>query len=105
MFTIRAVLRIVSMIMLSVSTTCIFAQDVGNQDKNFAVSVDVQLVQLPVSVLDKDGHPINGLRKEDFEIFEDGVQQEISWFAPKISLLVSVSSLTTAGACTTSESG
>ena len=81
MFMIRVVLRIVSMIMLSVFTTCIFAQDVGNQDKNYAVSVDVQLVQLPVSVLDKDGHPLNGLRKEDFEILEDGVQQEISLFS------------------------
>ena len=39
--------------MLSVSTTCILAQDTGHQDKNYAVSVDVQLVQLPVSVLDK----------------------------------------------------
>jgi Ca-activated chloride channel homolog len=67
-------------IMLSVSTTCIFAQDAGHQDKNYAVSVDVQLVQLPVSVLDKEGHPVNGLRKENFEIFEDGLQQEISWF-------------------------
>ena len=42
--------------------------------------MDVQLVQLPVSVLDKDGRPVNGLRKDDFEVFEDGVEQEISFF-------------------------
>ena len=78
--TIRGVSRMAWVIILSVSTTCILAQDAGHQDKNYAVSVDVQLVQLPVSVLDKDGHPVNGLRKEDFEIFEDGVQQEISFF-------------------------
>src|SRR5262249_26378496 len=42
--------------------------------------VDVQLVQLPVSVLDKDGRPINGLGKTDFDVFEDGVSQEISLF-------------------------
>jgi len=79
-FTIRGVSRMAWVILLSVSTTCIFAQDAGHQDKNYAVSVDVQLVQLPVSVLDKDGHPVNGLRKEDFQIFEDGAQQEITSF-------------------------
>jgi len=67
-------------ITLSVSTACIFGQDVAHQDKNYAVSVDVQLVQLPVSVLDKDGRLVNGLRKDDFEVFEDGVEQEISFF-------------------------
>jgi len=51
--TIRGVARMAWVIILSVSTTCIFAQDAGHQDKNYAVSVDVQLVQLPVSVLDK----------------------------------------------------
>src|SRR5215831_17223843 len=78
--TIRGVSRMAWVIILSVSTTCIFAQDAGHQDKNYAVSVDVQLVQLPVSVLDKDGRPVNGLRKDDFEVFEDGVEQEISFF-------------------------
>jgi len=50
------------------------------QDKDFTVNVDVQLVQLPVSVLDKDGHPVSGLEKDHFQIFEDGVQQKISLF-------------------------
>jgi Ca-activated chloride channel homolog len=59
---------------------CIFAQDPSGQDKDFAVSVDVQLVQLPVSVLDQNGRPVDGLRKEDFQIFEDGAQQDISFF-------------------------
>src|SRR5215510_4274121 len=57
-----------------------FAQDTGNQDKDFSVSVDVQLVQLPVSVLDKDGRPVNGLGKNDFAVLEDGVSQDISFF-------------------------
>jgi hypothetical protein len=60
-------------LVLFVFLTASFAQDVGKQDKDYAVSVDVQLVQLPVSVIDRDGHLINGLQQNDFEVFEDGV--------------------------------
>jgi Ca-activated chloride channel homolog len=56
------------------------AQDVVELDKTFAVSVDVQLVELPVSVLDKDGHPVSGLQKTHFKVYENGVLQEISLF-------------------------
>jgi von Willebrand factor type A domain len=43
-------------------------------------NVDVQLVQLPVAVIDRDGRAVNGLTKQSFEVFEDGVQQEITFF-------------------------
>jgi Ca-activated chloride channel family protein len=56
------------------------AQQVPRSDKDYTLSVDVQLVQLPVSVLDKDGVPVSGLSKRDFRVFEDGVLQEISLF-------------------------
>jgi Ca-activated chloride channel homolog len=72
--------RIASLIVLLVSTTAISAQEREQQDKSYTVSVDVQLVQLPVSVVDKDGHPVTGLQKENFQVFEDGLQQEISLF-------------------------
>jgi Ca-activated chloride channel homolog len=77
---LKAVLRVGTTLVLLMFIGSTFAQDTGNQDKDFSVSVDVQLVQLPVSVLDKDGRPINGLGKNDFEVFEDGVSQEISFF-------------------------
>lgn len=50
----------------------------GNQD--FTISVDVELVTLPVSVLDRDGQPVHNLGQEHFRVFEDGVEQEISLF-------------------------
>jgi VWFA-related protein len=50
------------------------------QDGNFTLNVDVELVQLPVSVMDKDGAPVNGLSQEHFQIFEDKVLQQISLF-------------------------
>lgn len=49
-------------------------------NRNFTLSVDVELVQLPVSVQDKEGRPVNGLTKDHFQIFEDNVQQELSLF-------------------------
>jgi Ca-activated chloride channel homolog len=72
--------RIVSVILLLVSAYPIPAQEIRQQDGQFTVSVDVQLVQLAVSVLDKNGQPVSGLQKGDFQVFEDGVSQEISLF-------------------------
>ena len=37
-------------------------------------------MQLPVSVLDKEGRPVNGLAASNFQIFEDNVKQEIKLF-------------------------
>jgi len=74
------VLRIAFGIVLLVITGSILGQEVRQQDKSFTVSVDVQLVQLPVSVVDKGGHPVAGLQRDHFQVFEDGVQQEISLF-------------------------
>jgi len=50
------------------------------KDKDYTLSVDVEEVQLPISVLDKEGRPVNGLNKEDFTIFEDNIQQQIKVF-------------------------
>ena len=49
-------------------------------DRDYKVTVDVELVQLPVSVLDKQGFPVLGLQTEHFSIYEDKVQQNISVF-------------------------
>ena len=38
-------------------------------------------VSLPVSVSDRDGRYIPGLKKGDFTIYEDGVKQDITFFA------------------------
>jgi VWFA-related protein len=38
-------------------------------------------VRVPISVLDKKGQPVMGLRGEDFEISEDGHRQEVTFFS------------------------
>lgn len=46
----------------------------------FLQGVRVEAVELPVTVLD-DGKPVEGLKKADFEVLEDGVAQAISHFS------------------------
>src|SRR4051794_10819341 len=47
---------------------------------NDVIKVATDLVTTPVSVMDRDGRFIPGLKKKDFQIFEDGVQQTITYF-------------------------
>jgi len=44
-------------------------------------SSQVQLVEVYATVIDAAGAPVTGLRREDFEVYEDGRRQEISAFA------------------------
>ena len=43
--------------------------------------VDTTLVSIPVSVMDRNGRFIPNLRKEDFHIWENGVEQQVAYFA------------------------
>ena len=54
-------------------------EDVLEDDE--VIRVETNLVTLPVSVLDRNGRFIAGLRKEDFQVFEDNVPQKIAEFA------------------------
>jgi VWFA-related protein len=44
-------------------------------------SIEVSIVNVDTVVTDKQGHRVHGLRKEDFEIYENGVRQPITNFA------------------------
>lgn len=43
-------------------------------------TVKVHLVEVPVTVVDRDGNPIRGLKPENFELFDDGKRQKITAF-------------------------
>ena len=45
------------------------------------IRVSTTLVTLPVSVMDRDGRYIPNLRKEDFRLWEDGVEQSVAFFS------------------------
>jgi VWFA-related protein len=53
-------------------------EEVGAGD---VVRVDTTLVSIPVSVMDRDGKYIPDLTKEDFRVWEDGVEQKVAYFA------------------------
>lgn len=52
--------------------------EVGDDE---VLSVNTTLVTLPVSVTDRVGKYIPDLRKEDFRVYEDGVEQQVAYFA------------------------
>ena len=43
-------------------------------------SVSVNLIKVPISIFDERGAMVQNLRREDFRIYEDGVQQDIRSF-------------------------
>lgn len=45
-----------------------------------AIRIETNLIEVPVSVFDRDGRVISGLRKENFILYEDGKKQEIAEF-------------------------
>lgn len=55
---------------------CLFA---GAQ--NTPLRVSVTLVQVDAVVTDRDGRPVTGLTKDDFELFEDGKPRAITHFS------------------------
>jgi len=50
-------------------------------DSGDVIRVNTTLVTLPVSVMDRDGRYVPNLRKEDFRLWENGVEQNVAFFA------------------------
>lgn len=65
-------------------------QEGKNREPSATVKVQVELVNLTVSVLDRGGHLVPDLKKQDFAIFEDGVLKEVAFFRNDQDLPVSV---------------
>jgi Ca-activated chloride channel family protein len=51
-------------------------------DEDEVVRVNTSLVNIPVSVLDREGNFVPHLAREDFHIYENGVEQQVAHFAP-----------------------
>jgi VWFA-related protein len=58
------------------------ATDTGVPQTGFVLRTTARLVDVGVVVRDKKGHPVTGLKREDFEILDDGDRQQIQFFTP-----------------------
>lgn len=53
----------------------------GETVEGDVIRFDTSLVTLPVTVLDRSGRYVPTMRRQDFHLFEDGVEQKITYFA------------------------
>jgi Ca-activated chloride channel family protein len=53
----------------------------ADDDRADVVRVETTLVNIPVTVMNRQGRYVPNLRLEDFHVYEDGVEQRIAYFA------------------------
>jgi VWFA-related protein len=68
--------RIASTLCIVLVTTLALAQN----QTFFSEVIEVRVTNVDVIVTGRDGKPVTGLKKEDFELYENGVKKEISNF-------------------------
>src|SRR5947207_1393220 len=60
------------------------------QDPRYRLNVEVELVNVTATVLDEGGKYMDGLKLDDFQVFEDGAEQKISFFSHDLRVPISV---------------
>jgi Ca-activated chloride channel homolog len=71
--------RVLIVLVLLFLLTSASAQEVAPDD---VIRVKTTLVNSPVLVIGRDGKFVPNLRRDDFEIYENGVKHDIAYFAP-----------------------
>jgi Ca-activated chloride channel homolog len=97
----RPVLRSVGASRTSQDQSQTATQDSGEVDEGSIVRVSTSLIAVPTTVMDRNGRYIANLRKEDFRIYEDGVEQTVANFSSiekpfTVALMLDVSGSTQA---------
>src|SRR5438093_6850338 len=60
------------------------------QDPRYKLNVEVELVNVTATVLDEQGKYMDGLKLDDFQVFEDGGEQKISFFSHDLRVPISI---------------
>lgn len=60
------------------------------QDPRYRLAVEVELVNITATVLDQEGKYLDGLKLDDFQVFEDGQEQKVSFFSHDLRVPISV---------------
>jgi Ca-activated chloride channel family protein len=76
-------------------------QDSEEIDEGSIVRVNTSLITVPTTVMDRNGRYVANLRKDDFKVFEDGVEQTVANFSSiekpfTVALMLDVSGSTQA---------
>lgn len=56
-------------------------QEDPNRSKGYTIGVNVDLVLMYTSVFDKNGRFVGDLKKENFRLYEDGIEQKVTSFS------------------------
>jgi VWFA-related protein len=67
-----------------IALLCFVSFSILSYAQDGVIRVDTDLVTIPATVLDREGRYVTNLRKEDFQIFEDGIEQEVALFEPTV---------------------
>jgi len=60
------------------------------EEAPYALKVDVPLVNVDLTVVDRNGNFVTGLQKDHFRVYENGVEQEVVAFAPSEAPITTV---------------
>ena len=80
-------------VVLGLLLACLAEAQTEMQLPHYSDAVSVSLVNLYASVRNSKGRPVNGLKKEDFTLFEDGKRQFITNFSSDITEPVNIAFL------------
>lgn len=75
------------------AVACALSSSVFSQEPEARIRVDVELVNLFVTVRDRQGRPVPDLTQDDFRVFEDGRRQQLDYFARDTSLPLTIALL------------
>jgi Ca-activated chloride channel family protein len=62
----------------------------AEDDPRYKLAVSVELVNVVATVLDEGGKYMDGLKLDDFSVFEDGSEQKVSFFSHDLRVPISV---------------
>ncbi len=69
-------------IVAAIGFASFFTPGIFAQESIDVIKIDTDLVAFEVSISDKDGNPVKGLKSEDFKLYVDGEQRSIDFFRP-----------------------
>jgi Ca-activated chloride channel family protein len=93
---LRRCLLVVGILLILCAPAALPARAQEPPADTYALRVDVRLVNVDVAVTDTGGHFVDHLTRDNFELYENGVRQDITHFAPtrapvRVVLLVEMS--------------